>query len=129
MKCGSSETAPRSTCASTSAAIPSESRGATSNVLISRLAIVRNVPEYARWIAQIEHSNSPRLHLRGPTHDSRILLGKLLAPVLPPGIRVVDSETHHEVPGVLGDVKRLQQESKRANLQFRDLGIAPVDRE
>jgi hypothetical protein len=53
------------------------------------------------------------LHLWGLTHDSRVLLSEILTlNVLPPGVRILDSEAHHEIAGMLGYVEGLQQESE-----------------
>lgn len=87
------------------------------------------MPENACGIAQVEDADSPRLHLRGLAHDSRVLPGEIQAlDVLPPCVRVLDGQAHHEIARVLGNVEGLQQESEGAYLELCDLLVAPIDR-
>lgn len=89
-----------------------------------------NVPKNARGIAEVEHSDSPRLHRRRLAHDPGILLGEFsFLDVFPPRVQVPDAEAHHEIARVIGYIEFLQQESTRSDLQLGDFVIAPVGRE
>ncbi len=88
------------------------------------------MPQDPTRIAQVEHPNSPRLHLRGLAHDAGILLGELHAlDVLPPRIRILHRQAHHEVARMLGNVEGLQQEPEGPDLKLGNLVIAPVNGE
>jgi|SRR5581483_5472927 len=91
-------------------------------------ASVRDVPEHAARIAQIQDPKAPRLHRRSLTDNAGILSREALALyMLPPCVGIIDGQAHHEIACVLGDIKLLQQESKITNLKFRDLIVTPVD--
>jgi hypothetical protein len=49
--------------------------------------------------------------------------------VLPPCVRIVYRQAHHEIARVFGNIKRLQQEPEGADLQLCNLVIAPIDGE
>jgi hypothetical protein len=88
------------------------------------------VPQEGSWITQVEHANTLELHRRGLAQNAGIPLRTLLAlDVLPPGIRILDSQAHHETSRMLFDVKCLQQKTKRAVLELRNLIVAPIDGE
>ena len=93
-------------------------------------AAIRNVPENTGRIAKVKDSDSPWLHRRGFTNDAGILFGEFLAlEMLPPCIRIFDGQAHHEIAGVLLDVKGLEQEAELADLEFGNLVVAPIDSE
>jgi hypothetical protein len=95
-----------------------------------RLTPIGDVPENACGVAEVEDADPPGLHRRRLAHDSRVLVGEIQSlDVLPPGIRILDGEAHHEIARVLGDVEGLQQESEEADLKLSDLVVAPVDGE
>jgi len=53
----------------------------------------------------------------GPAHDAWVLPRHIVPlNVLPPWIRVLDLQAHHEIAGVLGNVERWQQATERTDL-------------
>jgi hypothetical protein len=86
------------------------------------------VPQNASRITQVEHPNSPRLHLRRLAHNAGILPRELLAlDMFPPSVRILDAQAHHEIARMLSDVEGLQQKPERSDLKFSDLLVAPID--
>src|SRR3984885_16085813 len=86
------------------------------------------MPQNPSRITQVEHPNSPGLHRRRRAHYAGIFLREFLAlDVLPPSVRILDTQAHHEIPRMLGDVKGLQQEPERSDLKFSNLFFAPID--
>jgi hypothetical protein len=102
-------------------------------VLIRSDALLTHIPDAPKdrsWITQVEHANTLGLHRRGLAQNAGKPLRKLLAlDVLPPGIRILDSQARHETSRMLFDVKCLQQKTERADLGLRNLIVAPIDGE
>src|SRR5258708_40053146 len=93
---------------------------------MSRLRLIRNVPQDSAGIAQVENAQSPRLQRRRCGYHAGIFLNDFyVLYVLPPCVPIRDHEVHHEIAGPFLNVKILQKEAESSHLERGQLFTSP----
>src|SRR5688572_5603829 len=88
---------------------------------------IRDVPQHTARIRNVQHPQAPRLQLWRLCHVELVfLLEPLGGDSPPPGVTIFDVELHHEILCKLLVIEVLEQETKSADLEFRNLFVVPL---
>src|SRR5215831_8476966 len=93
-------------------------------VLYGAFAALRNVPQHAAWIHQVRKPQPPWLHRRcfrrAHAECARQIQG---IDMLPPSVRIVDHQLHHEILGPVFLIVPLQDEAAAACFKDGDVAV------
>src|SRR4029077_5141772 len=93
-------------------------------ILHRALASLRHVPEHTTWVHHVRDAKAPRLHCRWSWRLHTELARQIYRlDVLPPCVKVIDHELHHEVLRPFLLVVTLQDEPTGASSKDGDVAV------